>query len=92
MSIPPAVVLRILNLVARLAHTAFRGTSLIRKSDVVWLENYLIKIVRRNTLGKDGGVSQMVHIYQNGIRKAVWHIVTKAGRAIHKDFKPIIKK
>ena len=53
--------------------------------------DYLIEIIRRNTLGRDGGTSQMVYIYRNGVRKAVWHIVTKAGKIIHKDIKSILK-
>ena len=91
MSVPPALIKKMLDLVVRLARTAVRGATLVRKTDQLRVGDYLIEIIRRNTLGRDGGTSQMVYIYRNGVRKAVWHIVTKAGKIIHKDIKSILK-
>lgn len=87
MPIPPAVFASILQLVVGLSQSAFRGTRLVRKIDYVNVGDYLVRIVRRGWLGTDGAVSQMVKMFKNGKLAEVWHIVTKAGKIIHKDIK-----
>lgn len=63
MPIHPLIFSQILRLVIRLAPIAYRAGQLIRKVDVVRLGGYEVTIVRRNALGSDGAISQMVKIY-----------------------------
>ena len=83
MSIPPLVAAKIAKFVIRSAPAAFRGSTLIRKVDIVKIGGYVVKVIRRNTLGADGGISQMVKISKNNVKEAVSHIVVKAGKIIH---------
>lgn len=84
MPIPPSLVAKIVKLTVKTAATAFKGVTLVRKADIKKIGGYAIKIVRRDTLGADGGISQMVIVSKNNITKAVLHIVVKAGKVIHK--------
>lgn len=84
MSVPSYVIVKVAHLVAKSAQTAFRGSTIIRKTDLYRLDEYVIKIIRRNTLGADGAVSQIIKIAKGNKKEAIWHMVTKAGRIIHK--------
>ena len=66
MPISPAVLARIFQTVARLSQAAFQGNRLIRRVDSLNIDDYLVSIVRRGSLGADGAVSQMVKMFKNG--------------------------
>ena len=84
MPIPPSVAVKILRLAVKSASGAYRGATLVRKAEIKRVGGYIVEIVRRNTLGADGGISQMVSVFnKNKVRQAVWHIVVKAGKVIH---------
>lgn len=85
MPIPPPVAAKIVQFVVKSASAAFQGSTLIRKIDVKKIGGYAVRVIRRNTLGADGGISQMVKVSKNNVKKAVWHIVVKAGKIIHQD-------
>jgi hypothetical protein len=88
MPIPPIVFSQILRIVTRLAPLAYKTGRLIRKTDVVWIRDFEVTIMRRSTLGADGAVSQMVKIYRRGVTKEeIWHMVVRAGKIIHKNIK-----
>lgn len=87
MFIPPQVLARILRVVIKSAPAAFRGATLLRKTDIKRIAGYTIKIVRRGALGTDGGISQMVEIFKGDVKQGVWHIVVKAGKVIHEHLK-----
>lgn len=91
MPVSPAVLARIFQAVAHLSQVAFHGSRLIKRADSLNVDEYLVSIVRRGSLGTDGAVSQMVKMFKNGKLFEVWHVVTKAGRIIHKDIKQILK-
>jgi len=46
-----------------------------------------VKIIRRETLGVNGVISQTVKIFKDSKVEEVWHVVIKAGRIIHKHLK-----
>lgn len=85
MLIPPLIAEKILQFVVKSAPAAFRGSTIVRKVDIKKIGGYVIKVIRRNTPGTDGGISQMVKVSKNNVKEAVWHIVVKAGKVIHQD-------
>ena len=87
MPVPQAIITGVFQVVVLLARTAFRGRSLVRKIDILSAEQYVIKIVRRATVGSDGAISQMVYFYLKGKLQGVWHVVVRAGKVIHSDLK-----
>lgn len=88
MLIPPPIFSAIVRLVVRLAPLAYKAGRLIRRSEILKVsKDYSISIVRRLTLGADGGISQMVEILKKGKVQEIWHIVVRGGRIIHKDKK-----
>lgn len=84
MSIPPWLIATILQWVVRTSRGAFRGDTLLKNLDHRRIGRYFVEIDRRVSLGRDGGISQMVRVFRNGITEQVWHIVIKAGKIIHK--------
>lgn len=92
MPIPLFIFSQILRTVIRLAPLAYRAGKLIRKVDVVWIRDFEVTIVRRNTLGADGAVSQMVKIYRRimkgrKVKEEIWHTVVRDGKIIHRNIK-----
>lgn len=88
MPIPVAIIVVVTQIVIRLAPLAYKAGQLIRRSEIVKVsKEYSINIVRRLTLGADGGISQVVKIMKKGKVQEIWHMVVKNGRIIHKDLK-----
>jgi len=87
MSVPPSLIIKILQFVIRTSKTAVKGKSIVRKIDQKKISNYIVKIIRRETLGVNGGISQTVKIFKGSKVEEVWHVVVKAGRIIHKHLK-----
>ena len=88
MPIPAAILIVVTQIVTRLAPLAYKAGQLIRRLDVVKInKEYSVSIVRRLSLGADGGISQMVEILKNGKAAEIWHMVVRAGKIIHKDRK-----
>lgn len=84
MPIPLRLAARILQWVVRATRSAFKEATLLKKTEEKWIGGYRVEIERRVSLGRDGGISQMVRIFRGGITEQVWHIVVKAGKIIHK--------
>ena len=88
MPIPPLTFSQILRVVIRLAPLAYKAGMLIRRAEVVKVsKNYTVSIVRRWSLGADGGISQMVEILKKGRVEEIWHMVVRSGKIIHKNRK-----
>lgn len=84
MPIPPSLAAKIIKLTVKTAATASKGAKIVRKEDIAKIGGYVVKIVRRNTLGADSGISQIVTVSKNNVKEAIWHIVVRAGKVIHK--------
>lgn len=88
MPIPPLIFLAVSQIVVRLAPLAYKAGRLARRSEIVKVsKDYSVSIVRRLTLGGDGGMSQIVKILKKGKVQQIWHMVVKNGKIIHKDLK-----
>lgn len=87
MPIPPHVLAKILHVVATSARGAFRGTTLIKKIERIPIGEYVVYIKRRASLGRDGGIAQMVRVFKSGKFEEAWHMVVRAGRIIHRHLK-----
>ena len=88
MPLPPLIFAAISQIVIRLAPLAYKAGQLIRRSEIVKVsKDYSISIVRRWSLGADGGISQMVEIMKRGKVQEIWHMVVRGGKILHKDRK-----
>lgn len=86
MPIPPIIFSQIIQMVVRLAPLAYKVGRLIKRTEVVKIsKDFSISIVRRLTLGADGGISQVVKIVKKNKVQEIWHMVVKNGKIIHKD-------
>lgn len=86
MAISPLIVAKIVSYIVKTAPKAYNQAGrVIQKFAVKKLGGrYIVEIERRDTLGADGGISQIARILLNNITQEVWHIVVRAGRVIHK--------
>lgn len=86
MPIPPIIFSQIMQMVIRLAPLAYKMGRLIKRTEIIKVgKDFSISIVRRLTLGADGGMSQVVKIMKKNKVQEIWHMVVKNGKIIHKD-------
>lgn len=85
MPIPPQIIARVIAYVVQSAPKAYRAGRVFEKYAVKKFGKYRVEIDRRNILGADGGISQVVRFLLNNDRtQEAWHVVVKAGKIIHK--------
>lgn len=84
MPIPPQILARVIVFVVKSAPKAYKAGRVLEKYAVKRFGKYRVEIDRRNILGADGGMSQVIRFLLNDHTQEAWHVVVKAGRIIHK--------
>lgn len=84
MPIPLKITFQVIAYLLKTSPKVYRAGRVIQKYVTKKFGKYIVEIERRDFVGADGGISQVLRFKINNITQEAWHVVIKSGRIIHK--------
>ncbi|MEK7659220.1 MAG: hypothetical protein AAB338_01005 [Patescibacteria group bacterium] len=84
MPIPFKIASQIIAYILKTSPKAYRAGRVVQKYITKKFGKYIVEIERRDFVGIDGGISQVLRFKLNNITQEAWHVVIKSGKIIHK--------